>query len=106
ESVTYKTSVLSAIPEQQSKEDITTEAALSGLCSEEAEYIKVRMEDVIKTSKLYGIDCIGLSDRIVIQHPYKWKKIEKQWTEIYPQLKINVDVTCKISGSYDISLPN
>ena len=64
------------------------------------------MEDVIKTSKDLKTDCIGLGEKIRMQNPYKWEKIKDKWTEIYSELKIEVQVESQIVRSYDIILPN
>jgi len=106
EGVTYKTSIRNTIPEQQSRVQINTKYALDDLDSKESEYVKTLMEKVIDTSKKYRTDCFGLGEKIRMQYPYKWEKIKDNWSEIYPDLAIDVDVEAEIKRSYDINLPN
>jgi spore germination protein KC len=104
--VTYKISITSTLPEQQSRVKLTTEAALDELNSNQAQYVKALMENVIETSQKYGTDCIGLGDKIRMQHPNKWEKFKDKWSEIYPDLAIDVVAEANIVRSFDISLPN
>ncbi len=106
EGVTYRTFVTSTLPEQQSREKITTREGVAFICSEQSETIKLLMEAVIKTSKDLKTDCIGLGERIRMQYPYKWEKIKDKWKEIYPELNIDVSVDSEIARTYDIVLPN
>ena len=51
-------------------------------------------------------DIFGLGDAIYHQHPGKWKDIEDKWEELFPKMKINVNVESKINRTYDIKEPN
>lgn len=106
EGVTYKTSIISTVPEQQSRENIYTKDGIDDLCSKQSEYVKSLMEDAIGISKKHKKDCLDLAGKIRMQHPYKWEKIKDQWNEIFPKLAINVVVESKIARTYEISLPN
>lgn len=106
EGVTYKTNITNNIPEQQSREKITTRAGTEYMSSEQSQIVKALMENVLKTSKELKADCTGLGEKIRMMHPYKWEKIKDKWTEIYPELKIDVVVESKIARTYDIILPN
>ncbi len=106
EGVTYKISITSTLPEQQSRVKLITKAALDDLNSNQAQYVKALMENVISTSQKYGTDCIGLGDKIRMSHPNKWEKIKDNWSEIYPDLAIDVVAKANIVRSFDISLPN
>lgn len=106
EGVTYKVSITSTLDEQQSRVKIITKDGLDNLNSNQAQYVKTLMQNVIGTSQKYGTDCIGLGDKIRMQHPNKWEKIKDRWNEIYPRLAIEVVAEAKISRSFDINLPN
>ena len=106
EEVTYKTTISSTVPEQQSRANIFTRDAIDDLCLKESEYVKSLMEAAISVSKKNKKDCLGLAGKIQMQHPYKWEKIKDQWDEIFPDLAINVVVKSKIARTYEINLPN
>ncbi len=106
EEVTYKTSFVSNVPEQQSRENLFMKDGVDDLCSKQSAYVKSLMVDAIGKSKACKKDCLGLAGKIQMQHPYKWEKIKDQWNEIFPELAINVVVESNISRTYEINLPN
>lgn len=103
--VTYKVRVISTLAEQQSREKITTEEGVTDLENKQDEYISSVMSDAISTSKEFGADCFGLADKVRYQHPVKWEKIKDNWSDIYPDLTINIEVTSTIARTYDINQP-
>lgn len=106
EGVTYKTHVTSNIQEQHSREDIYKEDILKDLAAQQSASIRDQMEQVISVSKKYETDCTTLGEQIRMQHPYKWEKIKDNWKEIYPTLKIEIEVESQIARTYDIREPN
>jgi spore germination protein KC len=94
------------IDEQWSAEDIYDEKTLNFLNSEQSEAIKSEVLNVIKKAQERNTDIFGLGDAIYHQHPGKWKDIEDKWEELFPKMKINVNVESKINRTYDIKEPN
>ncbi|MGE4485868.1 MAG: Ger(x)C family spore germination protein [Oscillospiraceae bacterium] len=105
EGVTYKTHIYSNIVEQQSKDDLVSQEDIDDLSKKQSDVIKAEMEAVIGLSKKYEIDCTNLGDKIRIRHPLKWEKIKDKWKEVYPNIKIDVEVTSDLRRIYDIAEP-
>ena len=103
--VTYKTHIYSNIVEQQSKDDLVSQEDIDDLSKKQSDVIKSEMEKVIALSKKYQIDCTDLGEKIRVQHPLKWEKIKDKWKEIYPNIKIDVEVTSDLRRIYDIEEP-
>ena len=62
--------------------------------TEQLEYaIKNETLSAIAKSKEFGVDCLGLYDKIKIRHPYKWRKNEGL---IYENLDIDAKVHVRI----------
>ena len=106
EGVTYVSEVFSNITEQHSKADIYSRYSLEQLAAEQSKVLQTEMEQMIqKSQEEFGIDCIHLAERIRMSHPLKWQKIKDSWKEIFPTLKIEVQVQSDIRRSYDIHEP-
>lgn len=106
EGVTYKTHIISNIDEQHSRANIFTETAIQDLCTKQSEMMKAEMSQVISISQELKTDCTNLGQEIKMQHPLKWEHIKDNWNEIYPNLKIEIDVESEIARTYDIREPN
>lgn len=58
--------------------------------------IKKMIEEAIKKSKEYNSDIFGFGKKIHQFHPKYWQTIKDNYEEIYPNLKIEIDVENKI----------
>lgn len=96
----------SNIAEQWSAEDIYNEKVLNFLNSEQSKAIKSEVLNVINIAQKRNTDIFGLGDTFYHQHPGKWKEIEDKWEELFPEMKINVNVESKINRTYDIKEPS
>lgn len=104
--VTYRVHVFSNIEEQHSQKDIYTDRELEELAAKQSAALRESMVRVVEASKEFQIDCTGLGQAISLRHPFKWDKLKDDWAQIYPDLKIDVDVESEIARSYDIVQPN
>lgn len=95
----------SNIDEQWSSEDITREEALEFINSQQSKLIKKEILKVINKAQQKNTDIFGFGYAIHHQHPGKWQYIEDKWEEIFPKIKINVDVKSMIDRTYDIEEP-
>lgn len=99
-------SLTTNIDEQWSAQDITKEEALNFLNSRQAEIVKEEVLNVINIAQEKNTDIFGLGDTIFHQHPGKWNDIEGKWEELFPEMKISVNVKSKINRTYDIKEPS
>ncbi|WP_429375225.1 Ger(x)C family spore germination protein [Paenibacillus sp. DS2015] len=49
-----------------------------------------------KMQEVYHVDVAGFGNRLRIQHPKVWKKVEKEWDETFSQSEITYDVNLNI----------
>lgn len=106
ESITLQTKVISNLGEIQSQSDFANEKWISHMESQQSEILKKEMEKALKKVLAYKSDCLGICDQIRLKRPLKWHKIEDQWMQIFPNLKINIQVESKIQGTYEIREPS
>jgi len=65
-----------------------------------AENMKNEIEGVInKVQKEYGLDIFGFGDIIYQRNPKLWKEISNDWSSIFKDLKVNVNVNIEIKNS-------
>ena len=100
--VTIFVDVNAAVTEQRTRADIHTRQGLSRLSAHLSRAIEEEMQTVIAKSKEFGLDCFGLGDKIKLRHPYKWRKIENKWREIYQEIDIDAAVNANIGRVYDL----
>jgi len=63
-----------------------------------AEAIKKEVESSLKKAQELNTDIFGFGELIHRSYPKDWKKIEKQWDEIFPTLKVKIKVETKITS--------
>lgn len=54
----------------------------------------------IKKAQAWGSDVAGFGFAIAHQQPEQWKRYEKNWTEIYPTVELELEVQSKIRRVY------
>lgn len=93
------------ITEINNKETIQKKKTIEKLEKNLNKKIKKDISKTIKKSqKQYHSDVFGFGNKIYKKYPQKWKKVEKNWNDIYfPNLNIEVKVkiTIKSTGSLD-----
>lgn len=52
-----------------------------------------------KVQKKYGCDVFSFEDSIRLFHPYRWKKLEPNWDQIFKQADTRVKVDIEITGT-------
>lgn len=104
-SIKVKVSVESNIGELEGQVDVFDKQSLMQLEKQQNDIIKDELESVITFAKENNVDIFGFGDKIFHQHPVKWERIKDNWNEIFPELKIEVEVESKISRVYNIQQP-
>lgn len=71
------------------------------------EYIDKLTEDHIKEQtektlniiqKSYKLDILGFGEALRRENPKKWKEMQKEWSTIYPEITVDIDVTVNTQG--------
>jgi spore germination protein KC len=62
----------------------------------DAKLNKSIMSTVTLAQKKFKSDIFGFGREVHIQHPYVWKKIEKQWGTIYGEVPVHVETDVRI----------
>ncbi|WP_099190364.1 Ger(x)C family spore germination protein [Tepidibacter mesophilus] len=95
-----------SIAEIVGSEDLISEPGRIKLKAEAEEYVK---KEVLKTiqrvQKDYASDIFGFGNNIYRKMPNEWKKIKDDWDEMFPHLKVDVNVKVNIKGSALTSKP-
>ncbi|RXJ04152.1 Ger(x)C family spore germination protein [Anaerobacillus alkaliphilus] len=63
--------------------------------------IEAHISDLIKLSQSHHVDFIGFGKAMYLSKPSDWRKIEKTWEDIYPNVEVDVKVKVDISESGD-----
>ena len=50
-------------------------------------------------------DIVGFSDAFHRKYPKQWKKVENHWDEVFPKVKVKIDVEAHIRRQGSISEP-
>ncbi|URZ09090.1 Ger(x)C family spore germination protein [Clostridium felsineum] len=91
--------------EQNSSENLATPDTYKIIEKKEEETIKNQIEAAILKSKDLNSDIFGFGDTIYRKYPKYFKEIEPHWNKTFKDLKIIVDVNCKLRRNGRISKP-
>ncbi len=59
--------------------------------------IQKSMERMIShVQKKFKSDIFGFGRELHIQHPYAWKRMKKEWKDIYPRVPVTVKTDIRI----------
>ena len=58
--------------------------------------------NAIRDTQAVGGDCFGIGQRARMEDPADFDKISGDWSDIYPDLPINITVSVTLTGSYDM----
>ena len=93
------------ITEIDTKEDIENAKTIKKMEKSLNKNIKKRvLKTIFKMQDEYHCDVFGFGNKIYKKYPKKWKKLEKNWNDIYfsdLNIKVNVDIKIKSTGSLD-----
>ncbi|SNV82373.1 Ger(x)C family spore germination protein [Clostridium cochlearium] len=104
-SVLIKIRTSSNVGEITGKEDIFTKDYFSYLEKQQSNIIKSEVEKALAFSRKNNADIFDINGFIFRKHPIKWKKLQNNWDEIFPEVDIQIQVTSLINRSYEIKRP-
>ncbi|MCX8074731.1 MAG: Ger(x)C family spore germination protein [Clostridia bacterium] len=100
--VIINTSFESNVDEAATKENIFKIDKLKYYEDKQAEKVKLQIEDVIEKMVEYKADFLDIEEKVMMSHPYKYKKIKDKWVESLVNAKFIVNVKCNIRRTFDI----
>lgn len=95
----------SNIDEITAPDDIFNKASIDNLVAQQEKIVKREIQDVLSIAQKSNLDYFGIIQEFHMKYPVMWKDIEKNWSEIFPQIKFNVVVSSKINRTYLIKEP-
>ncbi len=104
--VTVKTVVQSNLGEIQSLADISEEASIHYMESQQSEILENEIKQVIDQILKSKSDCLNICDKIRMRRPLKWRRIEDQWMQIFPKIHYAIQVKSIIERTYEVKEPS
>lgn len=103
--ITIKVKGAGLITEINTKDNLENPKTIEKMEKQLNKKIEKNIKDTIhKMQFTYKSDVFGFGNKIYKKYPKKWKKLEKNWNNVYfPKLKTNikVNITIESSGSLD-----
>lgn len=65
-----------------------------------AREIKQEVRSCINKAQSLNSDILGWGRTVYRHHPAQWEKLQSDWDELYPQIKANIRVSCKVDRTY------
>lgn len=94
------------IAEIQSKTSIFDDESIEYLQTRLEEVIKNEVKKVVDLAQEMKLDFFGAADAFLHKYPCKWEDIyEKNWSDIFSDIKFNITVDSHVSRTYDIKQP-
>lgn len=78
--------------------DLMKPGALKELEKQAEQVLKENSEAAVKRAKELQTDIFGFGQAINRKDPDYWKKVKKEWNEIFVDLPVGIDVTVEIEG--------
>ncbi len=95
-----------AIDELGTSEDLISNPGRERLEVSAEETLKSNVERIImKAQKVYDADMFGFGEKLRKENPKAWSSVEKDWGNIFKELKINVKSDIHIKNSAMLSKP-
>lgn len=91
--------------EQDSPKNLTELPLWHSLELLQAAAIHREITAALKKSQEYNADIFGFGEVVHRKYPLLWKDLEKQWDELFPYLKVNIEVQAKLRRSGLITKP-
>lgn len=78
---------------------------LDFLKTQQEEAVKNEVKKIIEFAQKNNMDIFGICNEVHHKKPVYWKSIKDNWSEIFPNLNITVEVDSNINRTYDIKQP-
>ena len=91
--------------EYNGKEEVATHEGVLKLETKFKEEVEKEVRQSFKKAQELNADIFGLGNRLHERNPKAWKKMEKDWYKILPNVKLEIKVTAHIRRTVAISEP-
>jgi spore germination protein KC len=85
-----------SLSEQTTTENLATNEMFEKIQEASAEIIHQEIMAAFDKSKEFNADIFGFGEMLHKKYSEQWKKIEKNWDEIYPTIQLNINAETKI----------
>lgn len=93
------------LSDQMSSEDLTILPVWRSLEESQADVIQQEVMAALKKAQELNTDIFGFGDAVHRKYPELWDKMEKEWDQYFPALKVEVIVNAKLSRTGLIKKP-
>ncbi len=105
-SITVEIEVESYLEDVQGKTNLEKTAVVARLEEAQGAKIKEKAEAALqKAQHEYKVDVFGFGEAVHRSYPKEWKTLKTEWSEIYPEVQVNIQVKSKIRHTSLISKP-
>ncbi len=104
--VTIKVEEECNIAEYEGSDDIFNEKSLQDIIKQQNNIIKSDIKAAIKYAQDNKADFLGIGDAVYRKYPVEWENYKEKWiNNIFPKVKINVEVQTRLARVYIIKEP-
>jgi spore germination protein KC len=93
------------IDEITAPDEVFNKSSIDSLVQQQEDIVKKEVENVLNIAQKSNLDFFGIIQEFHMKYPVMWKDIEKNWSELFPEISFNVMVDSKINRSYLIKEP-
>lgn len=86
-------------------ENLATTEKLDVLSKQQNEAIKTEIEVALKKAQELNADIFGFGEAVYRKYPKQWKSMKDQWSEIFPDLDVEIKVQSNVYGTGNITKP-
>ncbi|MTI60342.1 MAG: Ger(x)C family spore germination protein [Firmicutes bacterium] len=84
------------IGEQMGDSNLATGKMIAYLERQKQEAVKKEIEAVLKKAKDYKTDIFAFGEAFHRKYPDKWQEIERDWDDIFPEIKVSIEVDSQL----------
>lgn len=90
---------------QTCDEDLAPTKKLETLAKSQDKAIKTEVESALKKAQELNADVFGFGEAVYRKYPNQWKELKDQWSEIFPNLEVEIEVQSEVYGTGNITKP-
>ena len=91
--------VTSNLGDQQCSKNLTDPVMIASLEEKQTAEIKKEISGAVKKAQELKADIFGFGDELRRKYPEQWKKLEQHWAELFPGIKIELEIKSQIKAT-------